>query len=305
MSRLEQMFAYARANHPRSVRGMEEAMAMDPELFTEVAERFGGWAAGVHGDDAWAPLCVDAYVTFSNDVIMAQARYEADGHYENSSFAECEASVYADREVMDEYLWGVFLTNFLWSHHMELSRVFRDRFARKIVANANVVEIAPGHGGWGVWLLSERPDARLQAFDISPSSIAIASSIARSAGVSDRASYERRNALDLSALPAGEADACLCSFLIEHLEEPEKLVEVMAHLLKPGGKAWLTGALTAAQIDHIYEFRKESELVVMAEKYGFRVLETMSVAPLRKLPKARFVPRSMGLLLQKRTTELG
>jgi 2-polyprenyl-3-methyl-5-hydroxy-6-metoxy-1,4-benzoquinol methylase len=303
MARVDALFAFVSERHPRSLRGIEEARAVAPDVFNSVAERFLGWAATVHGEDGYLPRCVDAFALFSNDVLMSQARYEADGHYENSSFAACEAAVYGRRDVMDDYLWGVFLTNFLWAHHMELSKFYLERFVRRLPADARVLEIAPGHGGWGVWMLSERPDAAVEAFDISPSSIAIASAVAKAAGVADRASYTRRNALDLGALPPGTKDACICSFLIEHLEDPAQLLAVIAHHLKPGGRAYLSGALTAAQVDHIYEFRRESELVLHAEAHGLRVLETMSVSPQRILPRAKFLPRSMGLLLQRRGTE--
>ena len=299
MTRAEGLLAYIAAEHPRSRRGVEEARAVAPALFDEIADKFLGWAATARGEDVALAACVQAFEVFSHDVLMSQARYEQDGHYENSSFAECEAAVYGRRDVMDDYLWGVFLTNFCWAHHMELSRAYRDRFVRRLPPNAQVLEIAPGHGGWGVWLLTEHPGARLEAFDISPSSIAIASAIASAAGVADRATYTRRNALELGDMPAATRDACICSFLIEHLEEPHKLVEVMAHHVKKGGRAWLSGALTAAQIDHIYEFDKESELVLLCEAAGFRVLETMSVAPQRLLPKAKYTPRSMGLLLER------
>ena len=74
----------------------------------------------------------------------------------------------------------------------------------------------------------------------------------------------------------------------------------MSKLVIPGGKAFLTGALTAAQIDHIYEFRYESEFVALAEHHGFRVLEMRSAGPTRTLRGARFLPRSAALILQKR-----
>lgn len=273
---------------------------MNPAAWHAMAEQFLGWAASVHGDEGWAPRCVDAFARFSTDVILSQARYEDAGHYENSDYDECNAAVYSQREVMNDYLWGVFLTNFLWSHHMELSLFFRDRFVARLPTAAEMIEIAPGHGGWGVWALMNRPDARLNGFDISPSSIAIANLVAGAAGVSDRATYTLQDALDLGAMPHASADAVICSFLIEHLEQPERLVEVIAHLLKPEARAYLTGALTAAQVDHIFEFRRESELAAMCEKYGLRVLETVSVNPRRILPKARFIPRSMGLIVERR-----
>lgn len=298
--RPEELIAYIRANQPRSLRGVEEARAVDPTAWDAIADQFLGWAEGVWGPGRWQKPCLDAFARFSTDVVVAQARYEATGKYENSSFADCNAHVYSQRDVMDDYLWGVFVTNFCWSHHLELSLFYRDRFLARLPKAAKIVEIAPGHGGWGVWALVNRPDATLRGFDISPSSIAIAGAIARSAGVADRAEYVQRDALDLKTMPAASADAVVCSFLIEHLEDPGLLVANIANLLTPGARAYLAGAITAAQVDHIYEFRRESELVVLCEQHGLRVVETMSVHPQRTLPRAKFLPRSMGLILERR-----
>ena len=300
MTRAETLIAYVSENHPMNLRGIQEARAESPADWDAVAEQFLTWAEGVWGPTGWQVRCVDAFVRFSNDVIFAQARYEADGHYENSSFAQCNEHVYSQRDVMDDYLWGVFITNFCWSHHMELSLFFRDRFLARLPGAPAIVEIAPGHGGWGVWALTNRPDARLQGFDISPSSIAIASSIATAAGVRDRVTYTERNALDLATMPRASADAVICSFLIEHLEDPGLLVANIANLLKPGARAYLAGAITAAQTDHIYEFKNESDLVLLCEQHGLRVVETLSVNPKRTLPKAKHLPRSMGLILERR-----
>lgn len=292
MRLIDQLFADVAARHPRNLKGIEEARAVDPERFDATAERYLGWLQKARGE-AWLTGTVDAFATFSGDVIMEQARYEASGHYTSDSFAQAEAEVYSRRDVMDEYLWGVYVTNFLWAHHMEIMRFFQDRFLAPLPEKAHLVEIAPGHGGWGVWAMNARPDATLEGYDISPSSIAIATSIAEAAGVSERVTYTRRNALDLASMPEGIADALICSFLVEHLEQPEQLFAVISRLLKPGGTAFITGALTAAQVDHIYEFRRESELILLAEQHGMRVRESLSVSPRRILPKAKFLPRSM------------
>jgi SAM-dependent methyltransferase len=296
------LLAYVRANHPRSVPGVEEARRLDPDRFDAYAELLLGWATRVLGERAIART-VDAFVEFSMDVNMAQGRYEASGSYEHKSYRECYDAVYADKAAMDDYLWGVYLTNFLWVHHLEISAFFETRFVAKLPERAALIELAPGHGGWGLVAMHRRPDARLDGFDISPSSIEIARSLAAAAGLADRAHYELRDALDLTTHPAGAADACICNFLVEHLEEPDRLFEVIEHVLAPGGRAFLSGALTAAQVDHIYEFRRESELVLLAERHGMRVLETLSVNPQRTLPRARFLPRSMSLIVQKRTRE--
>jgi hypothetical protein len=56
-------------------------------------------------------------------------------------------------------------------------------------------------------------------------------------------------------------------------------------------------------VDHIFEFRYESELVLLAERHGLRVSDLRSVGPKRTLRGANFLPRSIALILQKRTHE--
>jgi ubiquinone/menaquinone biosynthesis C-methylase UbiE len=300
---LGRLFAYVEAKHPRSLQGIREAMEADPSRGPALAEKFLGWLVAAHGEGA-IERATDAYVRFSTDVNLHQARYNAAGHYENKSFSEVYASHYSDKELMTDYLLGVYLTNTLWAHHMEISFFFHDRFLRRLKSDASLVEIAPGHGGWGVWALDTLPQASLTGFDISSASISIAGSIAAAAGVGERATYSERDALDLDRLEPEIADACICSFLVEHLEEPSRLFAVIHKLLKKSGFAYITGALTAAQVDHIYEFRYESELVKLCEDNGLRVLETFSASPKRNLPRAQFLPRSMALVAQRRTHDL-
>ncbi len=295
---LERLRSYLEERYPQFRTGVAEAVAVSPQRFAEIAEMYLGWLLRARGDDG-IEQSVDAFVQFTTDVNLAQARYEADGHYEYQSFDKVNAIHYSQDSQMQGYLWGIYLTNFLWAHHLELCLFFRDRFLARVGDSRALIEIAPGHGGWGAWALHVLQEANLRGYDISPTSIMIASSVACAAGLDGRAHYEERDALDLTALDAESADAGISSFLIEHLEQPEQLFKVIHHLLKPGGIFFVTGALTAAQIDHIYEFRKESELVTLAEDSGLRVLETLSTNPKRLLPGARFVPRSMALLVQK------
>jgi 2-polyprenyl-3-methyl-5-hydroxy-6-metoxy-1,4-benzoquinol methylase len=297
---LPRLLAYIRARHPRSMPGVLEARAVDPARFDAYGEVLLRWAVDAFGDDAVEQMA-DAFVGFSMDVNFAQARYEAAGHYENKTYQECHESVYSQKELMNDYLSGIYLTNFLWAHHMDLALFFEQRFVTRLPSSARIVEIASGHGGWGLWVLHAVAGARLVGYDISPSAIEMSSSLARAARLADRARYELRNALDIDPAAMEPADACICSFLIEHLEDPERLMEVIAGLLRPNGTAFLTGALTAAQVDHIFEFQRESELVLLAERHGLRVLDLRSAGPKRTLPNARFLPRSAALVLQKRT----
>ena len=300
-SKVDQLFDYAREHYPHVMRGMEEAVQVNPDRFYSITERMIQRLEPVLGDEMYQ-RALGAFVRFSEGVIFSQARYERSGSYENKSYDEVNASLYSQRSEMDDYLWGVYLTNTLWAHHMELTLFYLDRFLGSIESPdqaTTIVELAPGHGGWGQMALDALPQARLYGYDISPSSMAIARSLADASGVGERADYHQQNALEMVNGEGGYADLCICNFLVEHLETPQALLHAIAHVLKPKGKAFFSGALTAAQIDHIYEFTHESELMVLAENAGLRVLESMSKGPKRTLKNARFLPRSMSLILQK------
>ena len=297
--RIDELLLCIEKRHPRSLQGVLEARAVDLAAFERCAERFLSWAVGAIGLDA-IPRAVAAFARFSSDVNLAQGRYEINGRYENKSYAECKRALYDKYEAMSDYLWGIYLTNFLWAHHMELMLFFELRFVCRLRPGWRIIELAPGHGGWGLSALHAVPGTGLTGFDISAASLTIATDLSIAAGLAQRTSYIQRDALQLQDEPSMQADACICCFLVEHLERPAELLRTMAHVLAPGGLAFFTGALTAAQVDHIQEFRRESELVALAEAHGFRVQETLSVAPARLLPNARFLPRSMGLVMHKR-----
>ena len=91
---------------------------------------------------------------------------------------------------------------------------------------------------------------------------------------------------------------------MEHLEKPQLLLQNMASNLETKGYAFITAALTAAEIDHISEFHRESEIVLMAEKSGFRVISMYSSAPASYPHSYRFLPRVVALILQKRKNAL-
>lgn len=300
MSRALALRTWFEQNLPQYTVGVEETRALDPERFDRLAEQFLSWAEGVLGS-SYLDTVARSYARFTTSVNFHQVRYEASGRYEATRVEEFHQELYQADERMSEYLWGVYLTLFLWPHHLRLARFYEEMFLPRLSPESRFIELAFGHGGWGLWALSRLPQATLTGLDIAPSSVKIASSLATSAGLESRTSYSRGDALVKPDQAAFEA--AVCGFVIEHLETPSLLLEALAAHLKPGGWLFLTGALTAAQEDHIFEFRAESELVTMAEAAGFRALATCSEGPPRLLPKARFMPRSMALILVKKQGE--
>ncbi len=137
---------------------------------------------------------VDAFVQFCTDVAMEQARYERRGNYGQRTYDDVYRAVYG-ADTMAEYLWGAYLTNFLWPHHLEIAMIFRDRFVARLDDDARIVELAPGHGNWGVWAARVLPNARRLGNQFRDGDRAGADVVAAAASVRDRVDYELKDAL--------------------------------------------------------------------------------------------------------------
>ena len=292
----DKFHALLKQRYPMMLRGVEEAWAVAPELVGRYFEECLNWSVRSHGDGVLETI-VDGYARFTMEVNVAQQDYEKSGAYEFSTFAEANARVYQNPEYMRNYYWGVFAVLFCWSHYVELMDFYLNRFVARLPAG-KLIEIAPGHGAWGVLAVASRPDLRLEGVDISPTSLELAPRMARGAGLQARCAYQLGDATKL-ALGGSQYDSAVCSFMLEHLENPGQFLCDFAPSLRSGALAFITLALTAAQADHIYEFTLESEAILLAEAAGFELLETRVARPQRLLPDSRFVPRVQGMILRK------
>jgi len=293
----KQFYQLLRESYPMMWRGVEEARLVAPELVDRHFERCLGWATHAIGPGALQKVA-DGYAFFTMEVNRAQRAYEAAGKYELSSFAEANRQVYQNSEYMAQYYWGVFAILFCWSHYVELMEFYLARFVRQL-PSGRLLEVAPGHGAWGIIAVSDRPDLTLEGWDISPASLTIAPLMAAGAGVAERCQYRVGDATH--AEPGRDGfDAAVCSFMLEHLEQPGAFLAQLAGSLNPGARAFVTLALTAGQRDHIYEFKRESEAILMAETGGFDVLESRMAQPLRLASNVRYIPRVQALILRKR-----
>lgn len=282
--------------HPVMSRGVEEARSVAPELVDPYFEQCLGWVTRAYGEEALTRTA-DGYAFFTTEVNRAQQVYETFGKYQVSSFAEANRLVYQRSDYMDQYYWGIFAILFCWSHYVELMEFYLERFVRRLPPG-RVVEVAPGHGAWGVLAVTAGTELQLEGWDISPASLDRASKMAAGAGVGERCTYRIADATKVD-YDRGRFDAGVCCFMLEHLEQPGTFLAGFAPALKPGATAFVTLALTAAQTDHIYEFKHESEAIVMAEEAGFELLECRVARPKRLMPNARFVPRVQAMLLRK------
>lgn len=283
--------------HPMMARGVKEARSIAPELVDCYFEKCLTWVVRAHGDEVLEQLA-DGYACYTMEVNRAQQAYEKRGYYEFTKFSEANKRVYQQADYMRDYYWGVFAILFSWSHYVELMEFYLTRFVPKL-QSGTLIEIAPGHGAWGVLAVTNCEGLTLLGMDISPTSIELCPKMAAGAGVGDRCFYQLGDATKIEHPSAGY-DSAICSFLLEHLEDPGKFLSDFGASLRPGALAFVTLALTAAQTDHIYEFKSVSEGVRFAEAADFELIECLVAQPKRLLTGARFVPRVQAMILRKK-----
>ncbi len=301
VARFLRRFAEARPAYFAEIR---RSLDSHRELFHELAEPMLEWAELTLGPDFIATL-VDGYCEFVTDVNRSQLRYEASGEYPARSYDEVFAQTYDSAQFMSPYHWGVYTTTFAWGHHLRLYEFFRSAFLPRLdrcAAEGAIIDLGCGSGVWHLLALRHRAGWRATAVDISETSIALTREMSQAAPDGGRVTHVLDDALTFR--PGREFEAGLSCFLLEHLEQPAALLENLAACLKDRGHAFVTCALTAAEVDHIYEFRRESEVVEMAEEAGFRVTALLSAAPGSRREDSRFLPRSMAMLLQKKRNEI-
>ena len=259
------------------------------------------WAENYIGP-GFEKTLAEGYVAFVLDVNRSQAEYERLGRYKHSKYDEVYAQVYDNPDFMEKYHWGVYVTTFAWEHHLRLYKFFRDYFLSLLPQGGELLELGAGSGIWAMLTLRHRPNWRVVGVDISTTSVKNANGLIQVNGLADQIRLEQGDALTYERpIPADVVVSC---FLLEHLEQPERLIDSVCRNLKTGGYAFLTAALTASETDHIYEIKRESEVVLLAEERNLRLVSLYSASPDEHPRTSRFLPRSAGFVMQKRKNDI-
>ncbi|MDC0649746.1 class I SAM-dependent methyltransferase [Candidatus Puniceispirillum sp.] len=302
--KIERLLSYmnSEAKYQPFVRSIKKLYERLPSSSAAYSEVFLELAEKTIGRETYQTIA-DGYIAFVMDVNRSQVHYELSGQYANSSYEEVFQSTYDNEEFMKHYHWGVFASTFLWEHHIKITEFFNHTFLPLLSEEKNLrcFDLGAGSGIWSWQLVKHYQEAKVDAVDISKTSV---KKLDEMMAHNDMQNRVTANLGDATSWPSSkqilEYDCGISCFLLEHLEQPLKLFENIARLLKPRGVAFVTAALTAAEIDHIYEFKRESEIILMAEQAGLRVIETKSLGPSNYPKDGTFFPRSMALIVSKR-----
>lgn len=238
-----------------------------------------------------------AYGRFTVDAMRRQRRFEQLGRYEARPPAGTPGALDEQRRQQD-YLPGLLLSHYLWPQHYEQLGFFRDSFLPRLVQarSDRLLEVGIGSGLFLRLALQALPTARGLGLDLSETALAFSHRHAACFGLTERFSARRH---DLLQAPLPERfDALICIEVLEHLEAPEVLLRALRRQVEPEAHVFVSAALNAADIDHVYLYREPAALIRQVEAAGFRI-EATRLAEGRALgPAGVPVPAVMALIMR-------
>jgi len=240
---------------------------------------------------------IDSYLKMVSDTLFEQIRFMQSGEYTCKSFQDAYERVYNNPEVMEYYMHGLMMSQFLWKHHYEIFKFFTSNIGKYKTQTNRYLEVGGGHGLYlseAMGILGE--DKTYDLVDISQSSIEIAKSFITKGKVKymlqDIYKYFAEESYDFITM--GE--------VLEHVEDPVSLLKQLHRLLNKGGYAFVTTPANAPAIDHIYLFNSAEHIREIINEAGFKIVEDISLytedMPEEKLKELK-IPLMYGAFITK------
>ncbi len=270
----------------------------DDAYFTRANNFLRKYKKLLQGNKQTLDYAIDCYLQMIADVNYEAVQFLRTGEYTSKSFEEVNQRVYNNPQVMEYYMHGLLLSQFLWSQHYDILLWFNTIISDNSPAINKYLEVGGGHGLY----ISEAIDiigdnANYDLVDISKSSIEIAGKMISNENVD----YNLSDVYEY--FPDCKYDFITMGEVMEHVEDPVSLLKKLHSLLKDDGKLFITTPTNAPAIDHIYLFKNAADIRKVISDAGFNIekeicLYSEDVSP-EKAEKYKVSMMYGGLLTKK------
>lgn len=211
---------------------------------------------------------------FLTDILLEEELFfRRHGNYRRSTIYECDRDVYSNPVYMNKYLNGLLLSQLFWSNHTKLFQFYIDNFLKNSVNDTRLLEIGPGHGLLLSAAAAHKNISAVSGWDISQSSIEKTEKNLKALSVN--AELCLRNVME-NQNEVADFDMIILSELLEHLENPLKLLYRLFEGMKVGGRLFISMPVNSPAPDHIYLLHNPEEVFAMIKKAGFTINDTIS-----------------------------
>jgi len=225
-------------------------------------------------------------------VLPEELHFRRHGTYRLANFADAERECYANPEFMNRYMNGLLVSDVMWSNHAHAFTSYANDYLPRLPAGAAHLEIGPGHGLFLFFAAREASIARVEGWDVSPTSIANTRAALTALGVERPVELKLANLFEVvPGIGAGAFDSIVMSEILEHLEDPVAAMRATAGHLKPGGHLWVNVPANSPAPDHIFLVNGPDHAVALVREAGLEVVDSaafpMSGATLEKAMKRK------------------
>ncbi len=230
---------------------------------------------------------IDTYLFIINMVAEETYFFLKHGKYRNSTFEEANKMVYSNQEYMEKYMMGLSISDYIWISHIKMLRYFTENSKR--FAGKRYLEIGPGFGQYLVRALLHCDFREYHACDISKTSVEGSNRYLRYRNFADKCEVIQQDFFQFD--PDDKFDCIVMGEVLEHVEQPGRMLEKIFDLLQKKGKAFITTVINAPAVDHIFLFSSIEQVLDLAKDAGFVVLDylctTEGDVPLEKQIKKK------------------
>jgi len=297
MSLLENILEKVESKNPRHGKKLRNSLSgLDDDYYQNAESFFKRYQSFAENNGKTLDYGVNSYLKVVSDTLYEQIRFHQTGEYSCKSFQDAYDRVYNNPDVMEYYMHGLLMTQFLWKHHYSILNFFRDTLPGLKQNISNYLEIGGGHGLY----LSEamrllKDDTEFHMVDISTSSLDMAKQFVGTGKVKymlqDIYKYEKDSSYEFITM--GE--------VLEHVEDPLGLMQQIHRLLKDDGYAFITAPANAPAIDHISLFESADDIREIFKNAGFKVVKDLALytEKAKKGTENVKIPLMYGALIKK------
>ena len=202
--------------------------------------------------------------------VNEQMHFLRNNEYRLSKIEDAIREVYSKPEIMQPYMNGLLISQFVWTNHTAANAMFVSDFIPRVAQSGNLMEVGPGHGMFLTMAALESPDSIIHAWDISDSSLQDTVSILRKLGINHEI-HTKECDLVAANLPKNQFDAIVCSEVLEHTDQPELALQNLTDALKPNGVIFLNVPVNSPAPDHLTLWRHPDEVKDYYQSTGLKL----------------------------------
>lgn len=241
-----------------------------------------------------------SYDLIVKDTFREQVYFRRHGHYRYRTYDEVANSVYHHPEYMNQYMYGLALSTFLWPNHLAMYRFFIDTLPKQRAGR--YLEVGPGHGFYFMQAMHHSQYDFFQGVDISATSVEMTNSILASKDFAKSPNYLITQSDFFKWDSQKKFDCLVMAEVLEHVEQPLAFLQQLHLLANNGAHVFITTCINAPAIDHIYLYPNIESLRLQINESGFSIRNELVIPYMGKtLEQTNYykLPINIAMVLDK------